>query len=269
MLPIKKIYVDTRFKSSDSRSDSDFKIDLPTTLLMPDDTGFYIDDVCIPHTWYTVEANVNDKLHYKFNTLLKVISIPEGNYNATNLGVAIVAAMNKAQGVVLPVESIFYNAYDSSKNALSIYLAPQLTSSNFEIFTDTQLKAMNSSASGSSLNTLIKNFTSKGYNNSPFISGYIDMIPRRNLYLCCSGLGNFNTMTLNGNRNVVKKIPVNANPGEMIFDQTVTGMDYLDCSGQTLSRISFQLKDAYGNVINLHGNHFSFSLVFSRVQDGT
>ena len=50
MLPIKKIYIDTRFKSSDSRSDSDFKIDLPTTLLMPEDTGFYIDDVCIPHT---------------------------------------------------------------------------------------------------------------------------------------------------------------------------------------------------------------------------
>ena len=95
------------------------------------------------------------------------------------------------------------------------------------------------------------------------------MIPRRNLYLCCSGLGNFNTVTLNGNRNVVKKIPVTANPGDMIFDQTVTGMDYLDCSGQTLSRISFQLTDAYGNVINLHQNHFSFSLVFSRVQDGT
>ena len=51
MLPIKKIYIDTRFKSSDSRSDSDFKIDLPTTLLMPEDNGFYIDDVCIPHTW--------------------------------------------------------------------------------------------------------------------------------------------------------------------------------------------------------------------------
>ena len=67
MLPIKKIYIDTRFKSSDSRSDSDFKIDLPTTLLMPEDTGFYIDDVCIPHTWYTVETGRNDKLHFSFN----------------------------------------------------------------------------------------------------------------------------------------------------------------------------------------------------------
>ena len=50
MLPIKKIYIDSRFKSSDSASDSDFKIDLPISFLMPEDTGFYIDDVCIPHT---------------------------------------------------------------------------------------------------------------------------------------------------------------------------------------------------------------------------
>ena len=61
MLPIKKIYIDTRFKAPDSKSDTDFYIDLPITLLMLDDTGFYIDDVCIPHTWYKVEAGRNDE----------------------------------------------------------------------------------------------------------------------------------------------------------------------------------------------------------------
>ena len=60
MLPIKKIYTDSRCKSSDSISDSNFQIDLPTTFLMPEDSGHYIDDVCIPHTWYPIEADVND-----------------------------------------------------------------------------------------------------------------------------------------------------------------------------------------------------------------
>ena len=36
MLPIKKLYIDSRFKSPDSVSDSDFYIDLPETLLMPE-----------------------------------------------------------------------------------------------------------------------------------------------------------------------------------------------------------------------------------------
>ena len=51
MLPIKKIYVDSRFKTSPSESHTNFTIELPLTMLMPEDTGFYIEDVCIPHTW--------------------------------------------------------------------------------------------------------------------------------------------------------------------------------------------------------------------------
>ena len=266
MLPIKKIYIDTRFKSSDSRSDSDFKIDFPTTLLMPEDTGFYIDDVCIPHTWYTVETGRNDKLHFGFNSGNSIVSIPEGNYTTTTLGEAIAAAMNAA--ITGSNINTFFSNWDKLKNTFVITLADSLLTNRFEIYNDAQLKERNSSALGASINLLIKNPPSKGLNNSPFISGYVDNIPTRNLYLCCSGLGNFNTATLNGNRNVVKKIPVTANPGDMIFDQTVTGMDYLDCSSQTLSRIFFPLTDAYGNVI-LHENHFSFSMVFSRVQDGT
>ena len=55
MLPVKKIYVDSKFKTNDSVSDSHFKIQLPETLLMHDNCVFYIDDVCIPHSWYTIE----------------------------------------------------------------------------------------------------------------------------------------------------------------------------------------------------------------------
>jgi hypothetical protein len=39
-------------------------------------------------------------------------------------------------------------------------------------------------------------------------------------------------------------------------------MDYLDCSHQTLSRISFNLIDIYGRVLDLNDNHISFSIVF-------
>jgi hypothetical protein len=60
MLPIRKIYIDSRFKSSDSESDSNFKIDLPVSMLMPPNTGFYVDDVCIPVSWYTIDSNRNN-----------------------------------------------------------------------------------------------------------------------------------------------------------------------------------------------------------------
>ena len=38
MLPIKKIYIDSRHKTSDSISDSYFKFELPMTIHLPENT---------------------------------------------------------------------------------------------------------------------------------------------------------------------------------------------------------------------------------------
>ena len=54
---------------------------------------------------------------------------------------------------------------------------------------------------------------------------------------------------------------------QLIYDQSVLGMDYLDCSNQTLSLIDFKLKDHTGEVVNLHGGHVSFSIIFVKVVD--
>ena len=55
-LPVKKIYIDSAFRRLDSVSASNFKIELPYTVKFNDNTIFYVDDVCIPHTWHTVAA---------------------------------------------------------------------------------------------------------------------------------------------------------------------------------------------------------------------
>ena len=64
MLPIKKIYIDTRLKSPDSKSNSEFSVGLPNTLVMPDNTVFYI-DVTNPVSWFNVDTN-NNKLYVQF-----------------------------------------------------------------------------------------------------------------------------------------------------------------------------------------------------------
>ena len=266
MLPIKKIYIDSRFKSSDSASHSDFKIDLPISFLMPEDTGFYIDDVCIPHTWYPISER-NNIIVFKFNTQVYIAGVPHGNYSTANLGIAIAKAMNDE---LENIPSRFESLYDASTNKLTIKLLDDIKAFNvFQIYTDHFVEEIAPSVSHRTINTMTKNFTQKPLDNSDDVSGYIDIYPLRNIYMTASGLGNFNTMSVAGDRNIVKKIPVTAPHGEVIFDQTVTGMDYLDCSRQTLSRLSFALRDVYGTVIDLNENHVSFSIVFSRVQDGS
>ena len=48
----------------------------------------------------------------------------------------------------------------------------------------------------------------------------------------------------------------------MIFDQVLVSNDFIECSRQW-RQLEFSLKDVKGNIINLHGSHVSFSLIFS------
>ena len=226
---------------------------------MPEDTGFYIDDVCIPHTWYPI-AERNNVIAFKFINADFFAYVPPGNYSALDLGVAIAKAMDTAYSV----GNRFESTYDASTNKITIKLLATFAFA-FQIYTDVELQQIAPSLIGRSMNTILKNFVLKAYDTTDFVSGYIDIYPIRNIYMTASGLGNFNTISVAGDGNIVKKIPVNAPHGDVIFDQTITGMDYLDCSHQTLSRLSFQLRDVYGTALELNDNHISFSIVFSRV----
>ena len=57
MLPIKKIYIDTRHRTADIKSASDCKLNLPSNTTLPYNTACYITEITVPVTWYTVEAN--------------------------------------------------------------------------------------------------------------------------------------------------------------------------------------------------------------------
>ena len=96
----------------------------------------------------------------------------------------------------------------------------------------------------------------------PSYTAYIDLHVTRNLYLTSSAMGSFNTMSNFGTDVIIKKRPVRANYGLMLFDGSRNGYDYLQLSKRTLRRLDFRLQDSYGNIIDLNGNHWSFSLVF-------
>ena len=104
-----------------------------------------------------------------------------------------------------------------------------------------------------SINTVSENTTAKVVlTNDSFKPGFIDLFPIRNLYLISNTLGTHNSMIINGEWFILKKIPVNAGYNEMVYDKTVLGMDYLDCSNQTLSHIDFKIKDLAGNTMSIY-----------------
>ena len=103
MLPLKKIYIDSRDRTVDSKSASNFKIELPNTAQMPENTVFFVTDVCVPHVWKTVEEGFNDSLFLSYivpgvgGSLIEkyfVVRLTEGNYTLPELSTHLQTKLN-------------------------------------------------------------------------------------------------------------------------------------------------------------------------------
>ena len=97
MLPVKKIYIDTRHSTADSSSISDFKKNLPSDTTLPSNAAFYITDITVPVGWYTVEAGKNNLRYFRINADSGAPdqgTIPEWHHNTITLGTAMCKAMH-------------------------------------------------------------------------------------------------------------------------------------------------------------------------------
>jgi hypothetical protein len=270
-LPIKKIYIDSKFKRHDSVSNSNFKIELPYTLKMGDNTVFYVDDVCVPHTWHTVEEGVNDKIYIR--TILNgantdyLLALTAQNYNGVQLRAELETKIQTLMflGSAL-VPTVLFN---SQTNEISLSIAGH----NCKILTDTELKTITNWGGTSydtnnldSVNELLTN-TAKvstiGTPSSP-VKFYLNLQPVRNIYMRSPNISSFSTIGCNGESSIIKKIPVSSNFGDMIFNNITSANDFLDCSKQTWKTLEFHLLDVNSKYINLHGSNVSFSLILDK-----
>ena len=278
-LPIKNIYIDTKFKSSSSISNSDFKIDLPQTLTFPENSVFYIDDVSIPHSWYVIETNINDRLYIhtiandnSFDSY-NVATIAPGNYNGVDLASELSVRINNV--VNIPnLSNAYTTTYSIKTNTITIDI--QYSDYKFRILTPDDLKSDTvhdrygnayDKSNPHDINEILGNIDGiSPYYQFPisYTSKSLNLQTIRNI-LIHSSLGNYNTIGPQGESSIIKKVPVNANKGEYIFDQVLTSNDFGDCSKQTLRTVKFDLKDSRGNHIPFHGSNLSFSIIFSRL----
>ena len=121
---IKKVYVDSRYKSNGSVSKCVFKFELQEALELPGNAVCYIDDISIPHSWYTIE-DFNNKLHIQrtcggFRIDRTVISIPIGNYNASRLASSINGLVQQRYTNTNYPDDEMSCTYDSARGTIKI-----------------------------------------------------------------------------------------------------------------------------------------------------
>ena len=278
----KKIYIDSKYRSLDSTSSSDFKYELPETMTFNENTVFYLDDICIPHSWDTVIENVNNKLYFKLYVASqgteteyhRIATISAGYYTAIDLATEIQTKMNDIAQPITNVANMFTCAFQAKLNKIRISIIADPTRTfSFRILTQPELKTIDWNGAvfdrnkPNDINEIISNLdniTVRSFILNPYMTGSIYLQPFNNIYIHSTNLGNYNTIGCQNERTIAKKVPVTADFGKHIYDQCVLMNDYNDCSGQTVKTLFFQLKSSKGDIIPLNGCNWSFSIIFSR-----
>ena len=142
-LTYKKIFIDSKYRTDQSRSSSDFSIELNENLELPDDTRLYITDISIPAVWKSTEVGFYEYIYvmvFNGDTLVKNFRHYLGNkiYFAEQLCFDIVEGMNNNTSD-LAAGGIFVYSYSSATRTVEIKVKDGLPYT-IKIPTDTELE---------------------------------------------------------------------------------------------------------------------------------
>jgi hypothetical protein len=80
--------------------------------------------------------------------------------------------------------------------------------------------------------------------------------------ICSNTFGSHETLGPFGNQTCLKRVPISSSFGEISVYSEYNAHDYIECEGQTLSRLHFRLADVEGHSVELNGLSTSFTILF-------
>ncbi len=230
----------------------------------------FLDDVAIPHSWYSVISGINDKLYfivtYDSNFTGFIATITSHNYTGSELATEIATQMN-AEYTTLTDN--FSASFSVLKQTITINSAEGTLT--FKLLTETEIlgdyagmPAYDASNPADINRKVLRQIDTSSTLANSYTSGFVDLQPIKNVYIYCSNLSTFSTVAPDGGSGVIKKVPVTQDTGYYIFDNVMNNNDCVDVSKLSIRVLHFQLKDKLGNVIPLNGSTWSASIVFAK-----
>jgi len=270
----KKIYIDTRYKTNTEQgNNANFQVMLNEVVNLPEKCVGYIDEIIMPILFFNVQEGVNDKLYFGIfipgdNIEYFTLTLPEKNYNLVDLASELQTQFNEATSESENEFSFLVSAIEDTYKII----VQQQEHHAFNIFTDNDLAngLYNNTVINDpqSINNIIVNYKYDGTWSNWRFTFFPDLHPVRNLYLTCSELSNYSSLTNFswGGKNIIKKIPVNVGFGGMLYLTQSLANDHFNCGNKSLSQLNFQLRNSEGNIVKL-SSHWSFSIIFLRANE--
>ena len=284
-LTFKKVYVDSQYRLPQSKSSSDFVIELPENFETPAGTKCWNTEVSLPTTWKSTENGFYEYLYCMLydnsDNLLRSSRVYLGNkvYFAEQLSFDMVKGMNDDVKYLNAGSDIFVYAYSSATRTVEIKVADGL---NFKVKipTDTELSNyVNSTWTTASenymnydntnplsINYLLSNYVATNGGLTIWTSSYMNLVPFRAVLLHCPELADHHYASPSSySSNIIRKILIDQQLGGIVNDAHggAFSEDYIDVGGKNLKRLSFRITDTNNKPINLYDINVQFSLIFS------
>ena len=262
----RKLYFDSRFRSSGSHSD--FEYTLAQGFEVADSTVCIIDTFACANEFAAIDS-ISTRNHQLFfseqwqngshlETRHTSVTMVDGHYDAYSLCTALEAALHSVANITFTVT---YSELTSKFTFES--------SNNFKIWSREMLQHGDAEThvhwpgyDNDDIGEVLGNVSGQNPWSTSFEAPEIgDLAPVKQVFLC-SNLGNgISSMGPRGESDIIRRIDVGAPYGSYFVDRISTPGEYIDCGGQQLSTLRFVLKDARGNILKLT-KAVSFSLIF-------
>ena len=259
----RKIYIDSRQAQG---TGSYLFLTLKQSVQVPQDTVCYIDDLILPNTSLTVDAN---RCYIYISETVGTVTlsfrtqIAYGNYAGIDLAAALQTALR--QHTIINPGQYSVN-FDGNTGLLKI--TNDAGTGSWRLATRAELLAagtwggVNFGQNPQDANDVI------GLNSNAVatpltlqLNNMVMLIPFQNVYLTSSEFGGLNqSQGTNGETNILRRIPIDQPWGNLIKSSMNITCDWIDVSGSQIDTISFQLRDPYGRLCDMKGLHISFAI---------
>ena len=275
-----KLYVSSKDRASGN--DADFTIALPRPLVVRGKHKVFVDSVVLANSFYSIRAFENDQIYLRENTSdFRILTLPEGQYNAYSLQLAIETALNGAGKTLTGSYTVLFSTVTQR---LSI---SNNQAGTFHVYPEELLKgdlaAWNTAAFGAGgplITTLRSSDSVTGLAGGAILSGShllgtpivaidaVNIQPYSQLFLRSSLADTTQVMTANGGSDIIRRVVIGQTPlNDLCFDAHSTGFDSLDIRDRELNSVAFTLTDSSGRIVNTRGHEVSFSCIFVPVQE--
>ncbi len=271
----RRLCIDSRFRTKDSLSNSDFFVELPYPTSVPRGTVMYVDGVCLSHSWSTVIKDVNDRI-YVLESVVggtdheRIVQLTEGQYNASALAQEILTQLNASTnlaGSYTVTESdgrltIGNTSVEATQGKAWVY-SKEMTDGDY-------LKNVHPIYPGASASELIGHVTtpSQGwiYSGQSILCSYMDLQHHKQIFIHAPGLGESSMMNLIGNTDIIRRVLLGGSAqGDIVNDVLQTGLSSVTFGSDTvLKRLHFQIKGWDGNLIGMGNHQISLEIILQR-----